>query len=244
VLKKSGHSPLRKIVAFVPDEYSDQVMAAMARAGAGHIGQYSDCAFQARGVGSFRPLAGARPFSGQVGELFLAKETRIETVAPAGKAPAVIDAMLAAHPYEEAAYDIYELANDRTGVWGAGRIGLLKKPVAVKAFARMAKAALSLPYVLYADAGRPVQKVAVCGGAGKDLVGDALSAGADILVTGDFGHHAAQEARLAGLSVLDAGHQGTERPVLPILADKIAQGLAGRQLKISIAEETPSFFML
>jgi putative NIF3 family GTP cyclohydrolase 1 type 2 len=108
----------------------------------------------------------------------------------------------------------------------------------------MAKAALSLEYVLYADAGRAIQKVAVCGGAGGDLVKDAIAAGADILVTGDLGYHAVQEAKHAGLSILDAGHQGTEWPVLPLLAAKIAEGLQGRKIKILLARETPALRML
>ncbi|MDR3349619.1 MAG: Nif3-like dinuclear metal center hexameric protein [Acidaminococcales bacterium] len=244
VLRKSGHCLLRKIAVFVPDQYADRVMAAMAREGAGHIGQYSDCSFRVKGTGAFRPLAGTHPFAGREGEMSSVKETRIETVAPAEKLAAVLKAMLAAHPYEEAAYDVYELANDRTGVWGAGRIGALKEAMTVRDFALMAKSALRLDYALYADAGRPVRKVAVCGGAGGDLVQDALAGGADILVTGDLGHHAAQEAKLAGLSLLDAGHQGTERPVLPFLADKIAASAKGRKIKILIAEEEPSLLML
>lgn len=244
VLQKRGHCPLRKIAVFVPDQYAERVMSAMTRAGAGHIGGYSDCAFRVKGSGSFRPLAGTSPFIGRTGELSVVKETRIETVAPAAKLPSVLKAMLAAHPYEEAAYDIYELANDRTGVWGAGRIGALGNPVTAEAFARMVKTALSLEYVLYADAGRVIKKAAVCGGAGGGLVEDAVSAGADVLVTGDLGYHEVQEAKHAGISVIDAGHQGTEWPVLSLLAAKIAEGLKGREIKILIAAETPALRML
>ncbi|CAB1128202.1 protein of unknown function [Candidatus Hydrogenisulfobacillus filiaventi] len=104
--------PYRKLVTYVPAGYLEAVRQALGDAGAGHIGLYSHCTFAARGQGTFLPLAGANPFLGAVGRLEEADEWRLETLVPAWLADRVEAALLAAHPYEEVAYDWFELANE------------------------------------------------------------------------------------------------------------------------------------
>lgn len=92
-------------------------------------------------------------------------------------------------------------------VSGLGRIGELEQPSKLHDFAVFVKKALQSDYLTIGDAGRKVKRVAVCGGAGADLIGLALAQGADTLVTGDVKYHEAQQAVFSGLNIIDAGHQ-------------------------------------
>jgi len=99
-----------KIVVFVPDADGEAVRMAMGEAGAGRIGNYDYCSFTSRGTGRFRPLAGARPAIGEVGQLEDVTEERIETVYAEARVKDVLAAIRRVHPYEQPAIDIYPLA--------------------------------------------------------------------------------------------------------------------------------------
>ena len=209
--------PLVKIAVFVPEEHETTVWQAMSGAGAGHVGNYSDCSFRTKGVGTFMPQAGSRPFIGQAQQLSTVAEVRLETIAPASLSAKIVQAMLTAHPYEEVAYDVFALQNQRS-LGGLGRIGQLPTMLSLAEFAAVVKTALSLDGVrVYGDIDTPVHKVAVCGGSGMDCAAPARSAGAEVLVTGDIRYHEAQDALAQGLCLIDAGHFATEYPVLAAL---------------------------
>jgi hypothetical protein len=105
------YRPYVKLVVFVPADALDAVRNAIAAAGAGHIGAYSDCTFAAPGTGTFMPGPGTHPYIGREGELERVEEYRLETILPRWLEHDVVDAMLKAHPYEEVAYDLYPLLN-------------------------------------------------------------------------------------------------------------------------------------
>jgi len=158
-------------------------------------------------------------------ELEKVKEYRLETVVPERIINKVVNAMLNSHPYEEVAYDIYPLLNNGRP-YGLGRLGRLPAPVTLAEFCRRIKKSLDIPFVRAAgDAGKTVKKVAVCGGAGSDLIKSAIFAGADVLVTGDLKYHEAQEASNGGLAVVDAGHDATERIIVPVLCEYLRKQL-------------------
>ncbi|MEZ5115415.1 MAG: Nif3-like dinuclear metal center hexameric protein [Candidatus Nanopelagicales bacterium] len=222
--------PVDKVVVFVPHADVERVLAAMAAAGAGGIGAYEDCAYVLEGTGRFRPRAGARPHVGEVGRLETVAEQRVEMVVPRSRRWAVVDALLAAHPYEEPAYDVYERAlppSDR----GLGRVGDLPQEVLLGEFA--ATVATALPATSHGvrvagDPDRTVRRVAVCGGAGDSLMGAADAAGADVFVTADLRHHRAQE-HLAdgGCALVDVAHWASEWPWLDRAAAALVEDLAG-----------------
>lgn len=217
VLRPSNEKYL-KLVVFVPPESVEAVREALAGAGAGWIGNYSDCAFMLKGSGVFRPLEGTSPYTGSTGKLERVEEIRLETIIPAREAGNAVKAMLAAHPYEEAAYDLYPLEN-KASANGIGRVGRLKDPVTFARFSESIKEALRLGAVRRGGPeDRLINTVAVCGGSIGDFWPLALSAGADVLVTGDIGYHGARDMLAAGLNFIDAGHYGTERVVLDFLA--------------------------
>ena len=194
-----------KLVVFVPETHAEAVRAAIGKAGAGQIGNYSHCSFQVKGTGAFLPLEGARPYLGKAGALETVEEVRLEAILPQKIAPRVVRAMLRAHPYEAAAYDLYPLENV-VGATGLGRIGRLPQPQPLEAFCSAVKAALGLPQLRLAagDRDKLVKKVALCGGSGADLAAKAAYRGADVFVTGDVKYHDAQKALESGVALIDA----------------------------------------
>ncbi|AVI64304.1 NIF3 1 [Halomonas sp. GFAJ-1] len=100
-----------KLAFFVPVENAENVKEAVFETGAGRIGDYEACCFQTRGTGQFRPLKGANPHMGQVGALETVEEYKIELVCEDELIKAAITALKLAHPYEEVAYDVWQLAD-------------------------------------------------------------------------------------------------------------------------------------
>lgn len=231
---RPGREKYLKLAVFVPAGHAGAVRQAVAGAGAGWIGNYSECAFMTRGTGSFRPLEGTSPYIGRVGDLEEVEEIRLETIVPESLSGRVVNAMLAAHPYEEVAYDLYPLENGPKNS-GLGRVGDLGEEVPLGQLTLMVKEALGIKAV---RAGGPrdrmVARVAVCGGSGSDLWPLALACGAQVLVTGDVGYHAARDMLAAGLCFIDAGHYGTERVILDPLADYLKARCEEKGLDVKI----------
>ena len=202
-----------KIIVFVPIDYTNKVMLAMSRAGAGVIGNYETCSFRTTGTGTFLPLQGARPHLGKKGQLEQTQESRLEMILPEWKTDAVLQAMRSVHPYDEIAYDVYRLANASMNV-GAGAIGVLRKTMPLKKFLSHVQKSLRLPVLRYT--GNPsmnITRVAVCGGSGSKYVAKAITEEADAFVTADVQYHAFQEAD-GHIALIDAGHYETERPAV------------------------------
>lgn len=199
-----------KIVTFAPAESAELVADAMASAGGGIIGNYTNCSFRNEGVGTFLAGGGAKPVTGTTGQLHRESEIRIEmTVAAAGR-DAVLRALVAAHPYEEPAFDVYTLAANLGMV---GRVGRLPEPVELQQLVELLSGALGEQGLrTNGHPGRLVGRVAVVPGSGSSYIRAAAAAGADVLVTGDVGHHRMVEAADFGLAVVDPGHLATERP--------------------------------
>lgn len=227
VLEPVYQEKLYKIAVFVPQEQADKVRNAMAREGAGFIGDYSDCTFNTDGFGTFLPRQGTNPFIGTIGELTRVRETKIETIVEEHKKEAVLDAMLKVHPYEEPAYDIYPLISTMPEV-GLGCFGYLNQYITASNLAMRVKEAFGIPYVTYTgDPEDKIASIAICPGAGGSTIGRAIECHADVLITGDIDHHEALDAKEQGLFLMDAGHFGTEHfmagYVQEYLRNKIAQ---------------------
>ncbi len=180
---------LLKLAVFVPAEKSAAVLSAVLDAGAGHIGNYDMCSYNTQGLGTFRALEGANPYVGEVGEMHTGHEVRIETIFPAYLKAKVLSALLKAHPYEEPAFDIYPLQNEFQQV-GVGMLGELSKEMDETEFLMQLKQIFNVPCIKHSPlTGRKVKKVALCGGAGSFLLQQAISAKADVFITGDIKYH-------------------------------------------------------
>jgi len=228
-----------KIVAFVPIEDLSAVWAAAFEAGAGRIGDYSECSFVSSGQGSFRGGAAAKPTVGRAGRRETVEELRLEMVAPRAVASTVVEAVRAAHGYETPAIDVYALEPLPAG-GGMGRIGSLAKPLGMKSFIARVKRATGVRCVQVAGprAGRVV-RVAVGAGSCGGLWSDAASAGADVFVSGEMRHHDALAAAAAGLTVICVGHSNSERLVLPHVARRLRKALPGLKVFVSRVDRDP-----
>ncbi len=216
-LYTSCEDRLVKLAVFVPFTHIEQVREAIHQAGAGHIGNYSDCSFRTPGMGTFLPLEGTHPFLGTERMLETAEEYRLETIAYEHDINRIVKAMIEAHPYEEAAYDIYPLFNQGK-IYSIGRKGLWPAPVDLRTCVELVKAGLDLDIVKVAgNLKKEIRRVAVIGGAGVSLLNKIVNQDIDLLITGDVKYHEAQEAIRSGLAVIDAGHQETEQIIVPYL---------------------------
>jgi len=230
-----------KLVVFVPETHLARVRQAMAEAGAGTIGNYTECSFSVEGTGTFFGQEGAAPTLGEVGRLEQVREHRLEMLVPPNRLGAVTSALIRAHPYEEVAYDVVPLENlDRNT--GLGVCGELPDSVPLGKLARRVRAALGAGHVrVVGDPARPIRTVAVIAGAGASRIGD-IPGGIDALVTGDIGYHDALNAQEKGLALIDAGHAATERLILPVLARFLKRRF--KALKVSTWDEPELFHIV
>lgn len=206
---------LDKWVVFVPDGDADALRSALFAAGAGQIGDYSHCCWSVAGTGQFLPHEGAAPAIGTVGRVEQVAEHRVEVIAAARLRARVLAALRAAHPYEEPAFDVFELAALPASV-GIGRIGVLADPEPLSAF--VSRVGRTLPRTSWGmraagDPERLVSRVAVCGGAGDSLLDVVSRASVDAYVTADLRHHPADEfLRGSDVALVDVAHWASEQP--------------------------------
>ncbi|HWJ83133.1 MAG TPA: Nif3-like dinuclear metal center hexameric protein [Nocardioides sp.] len=221
--------PVDKLTTFVPVDAAAPVRAALAEAGAGQIGDYDFASYtSAPGEGRFRPLKGANPMIGSVGELETVEEVRVEVVLARHLRGAVVEALLAAHPYEEPAYDVVEVADPGITPSGTGRVGAVA-PATLAEFAEHVAAVLPLTQHGIRVAGDPermVRKVAVCGGAGDFLLDRVASSDVDVYLTSDLRHHPAAEfVEKGGPALVDVAHWAAEWTWLPVVSGMLADAL-------------------
>ncbi len=174
-LTVSDAEELVKLSVFVPHGHEEQVMEALFRF-TGVLGNYGDCSFRVAGIGTFRPLPGARPFIGTVGQREEVGESRLEVLLRRAELTAALKVLTSVHPYEEPAYDLYPVLN-RGSARGLGRIGRLSAPLSLAEYAGLVKDRLGAAGVrIVGPLDNPVHKVALCGGSGASLLRGRLPA--------------------------------------------------------------------
>lgn len=211
---------LKKLYTFIPTAHVEAVRQAIFTAGAGVIGNYDWCSFNAEGYGTFRGGEGTDPFVGKTGALHKEPEVKVEVIFPSWIEGRVIAALLEAHPYEEVAYDIVGLDNMHPQV-GSGMIGDLQEAMTGEAFLGHLKTSMELKVIKHTAPPERVFRVAVCGGAGSFLLDQAKAEGADVFVSSDFSYHRYFDAQ--GLMIADIGHYESERYTTVLLRDLLAQ---------------------
>lgn len=216
---------LMKLVVFCPSDYAEKVRSAMFEAGAGCIGNYDSCSFNAAGQGSFRAGEETHPFVGEQGKLHLENEIRIETVVPDHLLNRVVAAMLEAHPYEEVAYDIYQLQNGFE-MAGSGMVGEFENEMSETDFLNLVSDTIGTPCLRHsALSGRMIKRVALCGGAGSFLMGDAKRVQADAFLSADMKYHEFFEPD-GNILMVDGGHFETEQFTKELIRDLIKKNFS------------------
>ncbi len=209
--------PFKKLAVYVPIGYEDALCEAVCGAGAGNIGNYSECTFRVEGRGTFRPSLDTEPFIGERTELTEVPEVRIEAILPGDCVESALNAIRRIHPYEEPVIDIFDLYHPSI-TYGIGRVGDLIEPMQFNDFVNKVQDVLEPKAMKIA--GQPdslVKRIALVGGSGSGYFPLALNAGAQVFLSGEIKHHHVLEAQYYGLQLVDAGHYATERPIVPAL---------------------------
>ena len=207
---QSSSEKIFKFAVYVPIQYADKVSQAIFKAGAGKIGRYTETSFNITGQGTFKPMEGTNPFIGKIGEKEEVQEIKIETVVAERDLDSVIQAMKDNHPYEEPAYDAYELKTKPS--YGIGIFGEIDKEVEISKFSLEVKNRLKARYIrLIKSNNRKIKKVALCTGSGGSLLEQVSRKNVDLYLTGDITYHTALRAKELGLNVLDIEHFDTEK---------------------------------
>jgi dinuclear metal center YbgI/SA1388 family protein len=238
-LRRRPPTSLSKVVVFVPDSDLAKVSDALFAAGAGHIGQYSQCSFRLAGTGTFFGSEASHPTVGQKGRREEVAEWRLEVVCPEACLEQVLTALRGAHSYEEPAFDVYPLRPTPAGV-GEGRCGRLARPTLLGELARQARDTLGAGAVgVVGDPQRLVERVAVACGAGGELLSDALRARVDVLVTGELRFHDYLAAQSQGVALVLPGHYATERFAVEELAHRLQKQWPDTLVWAAQAERDP-----
>ena len=228
-----------KLVVFVPIKSINKVSNAIFQAGAGNIGNYSNCGFTTTGQGTFKPLKGSNPVIGKKGTLEKVDEIRFEAIVPSQCLEDVIAAMKKAHPYEMPAYDVIKL-HDIGDKIGLGRIGDLAKPMKLaEIIKRIKKYTGAKAFGIVSDEKKIVKKAAVCAGSCGKIINLVIADKCDLYLTGELKHHQALAAKEAGLTCICLSHTVSERFILKKFANQLKKQLNGVTIKISKKDADP-----
>jgi dinuclear metal center YbgI/SA1388 family protein len=232
------HNLLKKLVTYVPIAQAEQVRNALFHAGAGNIGNYSEASFNAEGTGTFKGNEFSDPYVGEPGVRHTEEEIRIEVIYPANLESKILMALVLAHPYEEVAYDLYNLTNPNQQV-GSGMIGELDIAVNEEAFLGLVKEKMQAHVIRHtAFTNKHIKKVAVCGGAGGFLLKQAIAAGADIFITADYKYHEFFDAE-GKILIADIGHFESEQFTQQLLVDIIRKKFSTFAVRLTDINTNP-----
>lgn len=207
---------LRKLTTFAPENVAAQLRGALFSAGAGQIGNYTECSFNSNGVGTFKATGKARPFVGEVGTQHQEAETKIEMVFPFYLEREVVQALKQNHPYEEVAYDIVKMENAHPQI-GSGVIGQMEHEMDEQEFLQLLKKTFFANGIRHtALLNKPIKNVALCGGAGSFLIKTARQQGADVYITADVKYHEFFDAG-DQMMIADIGHYESEQFTVELL---------------------------
>jgi len=213
---------LYKLVVFVPHDALTRLDQALFEAGAGTIGNYSECHYRTEGTGTFTPNERSNPSIGEKNQRSEVNEYRVEYLVQKSEIGKVLSAMFAAHPYEEVAHEVYPIENLHPHL-GAGLVGELETPVETMQFLQELKKTFQCQVIRHTNVcKKQIATVALCGGSGSFLLADALRAKADIFITGDFKYHEFFDAENQ-LIIADIGHFESEQYTPQLLAEKLKE---------------------
>ncbi|MDP1746418.1 MAG: Nif3-like dinuclear metal center hexameric protein [Bacteroidota bacterium] len=229
---------LKKLVTFCPEAKAEEVRTALFSAGAGKIANYDECSFNTTGTGTFRAGAGSDPFVGEIGKQHQENEVRIETIYPQHIESQLLKALFETHPYEEVAYDLIPLSNTHNRI-GAGLVGELPEKSNEMDFLKHLKTVMKSDSVRYtALRDKMVKKIAICGGSGSFLLGDAIKSGADVFVTADFKYHQFFDAENR-IIIADIGHYESEQFTVELFYEILKKKFSTFALLISTINTNP-----
>jgi dinuclear metal center YbgI/SA1388 family protein len=209
---------LSKLIVYVPEDHVENLSNFLFEAGAGNIGDYSECHFKSIGIGTFKPGFAANPFDGEIGKRSEVREVKTEYLVENSKMRNVLAALFANHPYEEIAYDIVPIENENK-YEGAGMIGELDEEISQIDFINKVKELFQCDSIRTTKTQHnSIRKVALCGGSGSFLIQKAKIQKADVYITSDVKYHEFFDADNQIL-LMDIGHYESEQYTKHLIAD-------------------------
>lgn len=221
ILEVTSSKNYKKLVTYIPQTNLEEVKNALYEQGAGKYKDYSYTGFYHPGKGNFMPLADSEPYIGQKNKLNQVEEYRFETIVAPEDLKNVIQKLLKVHPYQEPAWDLYQMDNLETKN-GIGRIADLKTEIEFDLLLNKIKNVYELDVVKVVQMRDKVKKIAICSGSGADFIKTAYYQGADLYLTGDLKYHEAQTAEELGINLVDFGHYGSEKFVRELLKERLS----------------------
>ena len=229
---------IKKLTTYVPKAEAQKLKDALFEAGAGNIGNYSNCSFTVDGIGSYKGEENSNPTIGKAGQLHFEEETQVNVTFATHNEQRVLKALFQNHPYEEVAYEVFSLDNSDQNM-GMGMIGELEEPISEAAFLRFLKQKMNASMVKHSPLlGKKVKKVAVLGGSGAFAIPAARHAGADVFVTSDIKYHQFYEAE-GQMVIADIGHYETEQFTKNLLVDYLSEKIPSFAIRLSESNTNP-----
>ncbi|MEM9363836.1 MAG: Nif3-like dinuclear metal center hexameric protein [Bacteroidota bacterium] len=229
---------LKKLTTYVPEKDAEGLRISLFNAGAGSIGNYSNCSFSTEGFGSFKAGESANPTLGELGKTHYEKEVQINVVFSFEKERQIVKALLENHPYEEVAYEIYSMDNTNSNL-GMGMIGHLEEEVDIDQFLVEVKQKMNVPSIRHSQfLKKKIKKVAVLGGSGGFAISAAKKAGADVFLTADLKYHQFFEAENR-VVLADIGHFESEQFTKDLLVDYLKKKIPNFAVALSESITNP-----
>ncbi len=229
---------IKKLVTYVPVADKNQLLQSLFDAGAGNIGNYSDCSFTVEGTGSYKAGENANPVKGDIGKTHHEPETQISVTYPIASEKKILNTLFKNHPYEEVAYEIFAIENVNQNI-GMGMIGELSSSQTETDFMEMLKKKMNVSVIRHTDLlGKRIKKVAVLGGSGAFAIGAAKAKEADIFITADVKYHQFYEAE-GKMIIADIGHFETEQFTKNLLVDYLKKKIPNFAIHLSESKTNP-----
>lgn len=229
---------IRKLVTYTIAENAEKLRNALFDAGAGNIGNYEDCSFSSKGIGTYMGNEHSNPQLGERFEFVQGDEIKIEVTFEKHLESKILKALFGNHAYEEVAYEIYELQNKHQNI-GLGMIAELETPMNEKDFLLFVKEKMISDGIRHSTfLGKPIKKVAVLGGSGSYAIKNAISAGADAFLTADLKYHQFYEAENR-LLLADIGHFESERYTKNYIVDYLRKKILNFAIILSEENTNP-----
>ncbi len=231
-------STIKKLTTYAPINAAEKLKNALFEAGAGNIGNYSNCSFTTVGTGSFRAEDEANPTIGKIGETHFEEEVQINVTFSASVEKKVMNALFKNHSYEEVAYEVLTLENNNQNI-GMGMIGTLKNPMSEIEFLKLVQERMNASGIRHSKLlNKNIERVAVLGGSGAFAIKTAKAVGADIFITADVKYHQFYEAE-DKLVIADIGHFETEQFTKNLLVDYLTKKIPNFAIHLSESKTNP-----
>lgn len=229
---------IQKLVTYTIPENAEKLRNALFESGAGKIGNYEDCSFSSKGIGTYMGNEDSNPEIGERFEFVETQEIKIEVTFEKHLQAKILKALFNNHVYEEVAYEIYQLENKHQNI-GLGRIGELEQPLSEHDFLDLVKEKLDCGGIRHsAFTGKTIKKVAVLGGSGSFAIKNAISSGADAYLTADLKYHQFYEAENQ-LLLADIGHFESERYTKNYIVDFLKEKITNFAIILSEENTNP-----